>query len=146
MDNTNTPMKTTWNGGKSGGGKLQALGLETNIAIPVALGGTGSGADPKSLLVGAAAACYTMTLASLLEAKNLPIIELTVDSVVLDGKEIQLQIEHSIHAHLADGATEGQINIANSLFGTADRACAVGNMLKAAGWQIVVRGEVASES
>lgn len=70
MADLKTNLKTVWDGNTKGNGRIKANFLETNIAIPESLGGSGEGAEPKELLITSAAACYTMTLVTMLETRK----------------------------------------------------------------------------
>ncbi|WP_144529284.1 OsmC family protein [Peribacillus simplex] len=54
--------------------------LDTKIAIPTSLGGSGNGANPKEVLVASVTTCYAATLTFVLESRKLPVAELTVNS------------------------------------------------------------------
>ena len=145
MKNPKTTLKTVWDGTVSGQGNIKAGYLDTNIAIPAPVGGSGEGADPKELLVSAAAACYTMTLVTILETRQLRVARLTMDSEATDSKEEGFKIVHQPHLVLPADASEEQIQLANRAFGTADKGCGVGNMLKKADVQIDIDGKVSLE-
>ncbi|AZV59450.1 OsmC family protein [Peribacillus frigoritolerans] len=142
MADLKTNLKTVWYGNTKGNGKIQTNNLETNIAIPEALGGSGEGAEPKGLLVSSAVACYTMTLVAILEARKLPVAGLTMDSEASNSKEEGFKIIHYPHIILSANATEDQIQLANRAIMAADKGCAVGNMLKKADVQIEIKGKV----
>jgi lipoyl-dependent peroxiredoxin len=135
-------LKTVWNGNTKGTGIIKANYLETKIAIPELLGGSGEGTEPKELLVTSAVACYTMTLAAMLETRKLPVAGLTMDSEATNSKEEGFKIIHYPHIILSADATEEQIQSANRAIVAADKGCAVGNMLKKADVQIGVEGKV----
>ncbi|WP_080848253.1 OsmC family protein [Cytobacillus gottheilii] len=135
-------LKIVWNGDSKGNGSLKAGNLETNVAIPESLGGSGEGAGPKELLISSAASCFTLTLVAMLEARKLPVSGLTVDSESSLSKEEGLKITHYPHITMSAEATEEQVQAAQRTFVSADKACAVGNLLKAANAQIDIEGKV----
>ncbi|RAS91021.1 hypothetical protein A3863_07270 (plasmid) [Priestia endophytica] len=135
-------LKTVWHGNTKGNGSIQVSDYETNIAIPTSMGGSGEGAEPKGLLVTSAAACYTMTLVSMLETRKLPVAGFTMDSEVSNSKEEGFKIKHYPHITLSADATEDQIQSVNRAILSADKACAIGNMLKKADVQIDIEGKV----
>jgi lipoyl-dependent peroxiredoxin len=139
-------LKTVWNGNTKGNGRIQANYLETKIAIPEFLGGSGEGAEPKELLVTSAAACYTMTLVAMLETRKLPVAGLTMDSEATNSKEEGFKILHYPHIILSADATEEQIQSAYRAISAADKGCAVGNMLKKADTQLDIVGKVSVQS
>ncbi|MFP7159432.1 OsmC family protein [Priestia aryabhattai] len=142
MSDLKTNLKTVWYGNTKGNGRIQVNDLETNIAIPESLGGSGEGAEPKGLLVSSAIACYTMTLVAMLEARKLPVAEFVMDSEASNSKEERFKITHYPHIILSADATEDQIQAANRAIVAADKGCAVGNMLKKADVQIEIKGKV----
>ena len=73
-------VHAVWNGGVTGNGSLKAEYLDTKIAIPTSLGGSGNGANPKEVLVASVTTCYTAKLTFVLENGKLPIVELIVNS------------------------------------------------------------------
>lgn len=63
-------MTSTWEGGFKGEGKITGEGWSVGIGIPADLGGSGAGADPKSLFTAATQACFTATLRAITENKK----------------------------------------------------------------------------
>ncbi len=125
-----------------GRGEIEADSFAAPIAIPDSLGGSGEGTDPKTLLLSSAASCYLLTLVAILQNRKLPVAGLTLASQVSEIEEAGLTIEHQVRAALPSGATDEQVQAANSAFEAADRACAIGNILKKAGAQISIGGLV----
>lgn len=60
-------MDLKWEDGRNGSGILQAAKLKSEISIPQEMGGPGIGTNPDEMLLGAAATCYLITFATLLE-------------------------------------------------------------------------------
>lgn len=56
-----------WSGGRNAVGDLTAQRLQTQISIPPEMDGPGIGTNPDEMLLGAAATCYLITLAAMLE-------------------------------------------------------------------------------
>ncbi|MDN4493230.1 OsmC family protein [Ureibacillus aquaedulcis] len=139
-------IKTVWNGDVKGNGTIQGSGFETKIEIPVEFGGNGEGAEPKGLLLTSAASCYTMTLVAMIEARKLPVDQYTMDSEISYSKEEGFKIVHHPQMVLAAGATEEQVQLANRAFLAADKACAIGNLLKKADVGIDIEGKVSIAS
>ncbi|WP_054860583.1 OsmC family protein [Gracilibacillus sp. JCM 18860] len=135
-------IKMVWNGNTKGNGKIQGENLKTDIAIPQSLGGSGEGTDPKELLLASAATCYATTLVYMLETKDLPVIEFTMKSKANVSREDGIQIIHQPHIVLSSEATEKQSQAADRAFISADKSCAVGNILKKADAQITIEGKV----
>lgn len=96
-----------WDGGVTGNGTLKAEYLDTKIAIPTSLGGSGNGANPKEILVASVTTCYAATLTFVLESRKLPVAELTVNSEAISDNEFK--ITHYPNIVLSAEATEEQI-------------------------------------
>lgn len=60
-----------WPGGRNEVGSLTAQRLETKISIPPEMDGPGIGSNPDEMLLGAAATCYIITLAAMLERSQI---------------------------------------------------------------------------
>ncbi|MEK3964658.1 OsmC family protein [Paenibacillus sp. FSL H7-0323] len=73
-------LNAVWNGGRNSDGTIEAGQLKTRISIPKEMGGPGVGTNPDEMLLGAAATCYLITLAALLERAGLTTSELTLTS------------------------------------------------------------------
>src|SRR5690349_16770146 len=104
MANTKINTNAVWNGGVKGDGVLKAEFLDTNIAIPTELGGSGNGANPKEILVSSVTTCYTAVLVFMLENRKLPVAELTVDSEA-NISDDEFKITHQPHIVLTADAT-----------------------------------------
>ncbi|MBX6352809.1 MAG: OsmC family protein [Thermoflavifilum sp.] len=73
-------MDAQWSGGRLGHGKLTGESLSTKLSIPVNLGGPGIGTNPEELLLGAAAGCYLITLATLYANREVPVVQIELES------------------------------------------------------------------
>ncbi|MCG7376704.1 OsmC family protein [Paenibacillus sp. ACRSA] len=73
-------LKAVWNGGRNSEGHIDAGGLKSVISIPQEMGGPGTGTNPDEMLLGAAATCYVITLAAMLERSDITPHELTLES------------------------------------------------------------------
>lgn len=71
-------MDLKWNKGRNGSGILQTSKLKTEISIPQEMGGPGVGTNPDEMLLGAAATCYLITFATLLENAKIQLEDLTL--------------------------------------------------------------------
>ncbi|WP_338787213.1 OsmC family protein [Metabacillus sp. FJAT-53654] len=146
MSESKTNLKTVWYGNTKGNGRMESNNFETSIAIPESLGGIGEGAEPKGLIVSSAAACYSMTLVAMLEARKLNVTGLTMNTEATNSKEEGFKITHYPKVILSVDATKDQIESANRTIQAADKACAIGNMLKKADVQIMIEGKVSLAS
>jgi osmotically inducible protein OsmC len=134
-------VNAIWDGGVTGNGTLKAEYLDTKIAIPTSLGGSGNGANPKEVLVASATTCYTAILTSVLENKKLPVAELTVNSAA-EISENEFTIIHFPEIVLSADASDEQVQTAERATEEAEKECEVGNILKKADVEIKVRGKV----
>ncbi|WP_145048310.1 OsmC family protein [Paenibacillus xylanexedens] len=73
-------LKAVWNGGRNSEGHIDAGGLKSVVSIPQEMGGPGTGTNPDEMLLGAAATCYVITLAAMLERSDITPHELTLES------------------------------------------------------------------
>lgn len=140
-----TEMKTTvdviWKDGAIGQGELTSTYLNTKIAIPKTLGGSGEGANPKELLVSSAASCYIATLVYMLENRKLPVDSFTMKTEASVSKA-GFKIIHYPIITLTAEATDAQVEATKRAFEGADKGCDIGNLLKVADVSIVVEGTV----
>ena len=135
-------LKTTWAGGGKGEGCITSGTLAVTLALPPQYGGTGAGANPKELLTGAAAACFMMTLATLLEGRRLAAAEMTLVSTVSELEGGALRIGHVLTLVLAAGSTAEQVGKAEALIPLAEERCPVEQLLKGGGVQFSTTGTV----
>jgi peroxiredoxin-like protein len=73
-------LQGSWSGGRLGVGTVATGGLTAQVSIPAEMGGPGVGTNPDELLLAAAANCYLITLASVLDNRRLPVRRLTLAS------------------------------------------------------------------
>src|SRR4051794_31545434 len=69
-----------WRGGLGGRGQLVTAEGVLPVAAPRGLGGAGNAHDPEELLLAAAATCFLITLAAVLERQNLAYTALSIKS------------------------------------------------------------------
>lgn len=141
MSNLNVTANANWTGGLKGHGTIKSDYLNSNIAIPAGLGGSGNGAHPKEVLISSATTCYTAVLAYLLDTKKVPVAEITVKSDATIAGDAYT-ITHYPEVILAADATEEHATAARELTDEADKNCDVGNLLKKAGATITVEAKV----
>ena len=73
-------LTADWPGNRNDVGQIETGELKTKISIPDAMDGPGVGTNPDEMLLGAAATCYIITLAAMLERSNIPKVSLTMES------------------------------------------------------------------
>src|SRR6476620_10667048 len=108
-------MKLNWSEGRNGTGSIVANNLNTKISIPREMSGPGVGTNPDEMLVGAAATCYLITLAAMIENRGLPLVDLSLASEGIVNDEGSLKFEKIIHRPqivLAREATPQQVEMA----------------------------------
>ncbi|PPQ50034.1 hypothetical protein C5G87_04055 [Paenibacillus peoriae] len=122
-------LKADWNGGRNSDGRIEAGQLRTAISIPAEMGGPGVGTNPDEMLLGAAATCYLITLAAMMERASLPVASLALESEgivdVTNNIFTYRRIVHRPQVQLATDATESQIEQALRLAEQAETSCMI---------------------
>ncbi|WP_230486404.1 SACOL1771 family peroxiredoxin [Paenibacillus polymyxa] len=108
---------------------MEAGQLRTAISIPAEMGGPGVGTNPDEMLLGAAATCYLITLAAMMERASLPVASLALESEgivdVTNNIFTYRRIVHRPQVQLAADATESQIEQALRLAEQAETSCMI---------------------
>ncbi|MBN6189062.1 SACOL1771 family peroxiredoxin [Aneurinibacillus sp. BA2021] len=127
-------LRAVWHGGLQGEGQISVGNLQSEVSVPLVMNGPGVGTNPDEMLVGAAATCYLITLASVLENRKLAVSELTLESegiVVMEGHKPRFhQIIHRPAIVLEQGASEEQLRDAAALAERAEKACMISKALR----------------
>ncbi|WP_108026481.1 SACOL1771 family peroxiredoxin [Melghirimyces profundicolus] len=127
-------LKADWNGGRNSEGVISAGNLNTKISIPKEMGGPGVGTNPDEMLIGAAATCYLITLAAMLERKQIPVEKLSLETEgVVSENRGRLQFEsvtHRPHVVLGAGVTPEQVKEAEAFTEKAEQSCMISNALR----------------
>lgn len=71
-------LDATWNGGRNSTGTIETGNLTHSISIPKEMGGPGIGTNPDEMLLGAAATCFLITYAAMLERAQIAVESLTL--------------------------------------------------------------------
>ncbi|WEZ06846.1 OsmC family protein [Priestia flexa] len=91
-------LNANWPGGRNEVGEIHSGQLKTQISIPPEMDGPGIGTNPDEMLLGAAATCYIITLAAMLERSGISQAALTMDSeAVVDVTKGVFTYEKIIH-------------------------------------------------
>ena len=91
-------LQANWPGGRNEVGTIEAGQLKTNISIPPEMDGPGAGTNPDEMLLGAAATCYIITLAAMLERSGIHQEALTMESeAIVDVTNGVFTYEKIIH-------------------------------------------------
>ncbi|MBD7963657.1 OsmC family protein [Fictibacillus norfolkensis] len=73
-------LNAHWPGGRNATGTIETQNLKTKVSIPPEMDGPGIGTNPDEMLLGAAATCYIITLAAMIERSKIDKINLTMES------------------------------------------------------------------
>ena len=138
----NEGIKLVWNGEVTGDGTIESGQLNTDIAIPTPLGGSGEGANPKDLLVSSAATCYLTTLVSILQNRDIPVEAKEMHSDMEIGEDKSMTIIHQPRLTLSSDAVTEDKAAAEKAMDGANKACFIGKVLKNAGVTIELKPEV----
>lgn len=122
-------LKAVWNGGRNSEGHIDAGGLKTVISIPQEMGGPGTGTNPDEMLLGAAATCYLITLAAMLERSGITPLELTLESEatvdVTNNVFTYERITHKPRIVLRADVTEAERTKAERLAHKSEQSCMI---------------------
>ncbi|MBD1383629.1 OsmC family protein [Metabacillus arenae] len=127
-------LTANWPGLRNDIGDIKAGNLETQVSIPPEMDGPGVGTNPDEMLLGAAATCYIITLAAMMERSNLDKESLTMESIgVVDVTKGVITYKKIIHRPiivLKHNATEKDCNLANKLAQQAEKSCMISRAIK----------------
>ncbi|WP_064092307.1 OsmC family protein [Rossellomorea aquimaris] len=127
-------IETNWPGLRNDVGSLQSPNVHTKISIPKEMDGPGVGTNPDEMLLGAAATCYIITLAAMLERSKIKKSMLTMVSEgiveVEKGVITYKKIIHKPELILEADCTEKNVSTAKKLFYKAEKSCMISRALK----------------
>ncbi|MCM3782752.1 OsmC family protein [Neobacillus mesonae] len=142
-------LNAVWNGGRNSDGTIEAGQLKTQISIPKEMGGPGIGTNPDEMLLGAAATCYLITLAAMLERSAVATSSLTLKSEatvdVTNNIFTYEAIKHSPVITLAKEATPEDMDKATRIAHKAESSCMISRAV-AGNVQITTEPTVLTES
>lgn len=126
--------RATWPGGRNSVGVFDCGALHSDISITTGMGGPGVGTNPDEMLLGAAATCYLMTLAAMLERAGIAVASMALDSDitidVTNGVFACKSITHHPRVALPEGADAKARRKLAELLQAAQRHCMVSNALR----------------
>jgi peroxiredoxin-like protein len=142
-------LKANWPGLRNDVGDIEAGNLKTQISIPPEMDGPGVGTNPDEMLLGAAATCYIITLAAMMERSGLAKENLTMESEgivdVTKGVLTYKKIIHRPQVILKTDATETDIRLAEKLARKAETSCMISRAIQGnVEMELQVRVEVAA--
>lgn len=127
-------LKADWPGGRNDIGTIDAGQLKTEVSIPPEMDGPGIGTNPDEMLLGAAATCYIITLAAMMERSRIEKVALTMNSIgivdVTNGVITYKKIIHKPHIILPENTTKKEIDRVQRLAEKAESSCMISRALK----------------
>lgn len=127
-------LTANWPGLRNDVGTIDAGNLKTEVSIPPEMNGPGIGTNPDEMLLGAAATCYIITLAAMMERSKLEKEALTMASVgvvdVTNGIITYKKIIHKPQIVLKPDATEKDEALAQRLAEKAETSCMISRALQ----------------
>lgn len=127
-------LSAEWPGGRNSSGFIDAGNLKTEISIPREMDGPGVGTNPDEMLLGAAATCYVITLAAMIERAEIPLQEMSLQSEgivdVTNGVFTYKKIIHRPEVQLTQEATEKDGKLLRRLVERAEDNCMISRAIK----------------
>ena len=127
-------LKANWPGLRNDVGTIETGQLITEVSIPPEMDGPGIGTNPDEMLLGAAATCYIITLAAMMERSQLDKVSLTMDSEgivdVTNGVITYVKIIHRPIILLKPNASVQDLTLAEKLANKAEASCMISRALK----------------
>jgi peroxiredoxin-like protein len=127
-------LKANWPGGRNDVGEITAGNLVTKVSIPPEMDGPGVGTNPDEMLLGAAATCYIITLAAMMERSKLEKISLTMESEgivdVTNGVITYKKIIHRPRVVLKADASKRDLQLAQKLAEKAESSCMISRAIQ----------------
>ncbi|MFG6147241.1 OsmC family protein [Halobacillus sp. B23F22_1] len=122
-------LKADWPGGRNEVGYIESDQLKTKISIPKEMDGPNIGTNPDEMLLGAAATCYIISLAAMIERARLPLAHMEMDSEgivdVTNGIFTYQKIIHKPKVFLTKEAGEKQLKRLDQLVKQAESSCMI---------------------
>ncbi|RIJ67987.1 OsmC family protein [Rummeliibacillus sp. POC4] len=127
-------LTASWPGGRNSVGEIASGQLQTKVSIPPEMDGPGVGTNPDEMLLGAAATCYIITLAAMLERANLETSKLTMTSEglvdVTNGVFTYVKITHKPKIVIPSTYTEKQERQVVRLAEKAEKTCMISKAIR----------------
>ncbi|MCL6572566.1 MAG: OsmC family protein [Bacillus sp. (in: Bacteria)] len=122
-------LTANWPGLRNGVGEIEVGNLKSKVSIPPEMDGPGIGTNPDEMLLGAAATCYIITLAAMMERSQLKKENLTMTSEgivdVTRGVITYKKIIHRPHIILKSDATDSDLQLVLNLAKKAEATCMI---------------------
>jgi peroxiredoxin-like protein len=127
-------LKAHWPGGRNDTGSIATKNLKTIVSIPPEMDGPGIGTNPDEMLLGAAATCYIITLAAMIERSKVDKIDLTMESEgfvnVTDGVITYEKITHRPVVTIKQEQLKKFSTLLQKLAIKAEHSCMISRALK----------------
>jgi peroxiredoxin-like protein len=124
-------LTANWPGLRNDVGTIETANLHTKISIPPEMNGPGIGTNPDEMLLGAAATCYIITLAAMLERSKIDKVSLSMTSEgIVDISKGIITYKKIIHRPHLILQTEKDLEFAHKLAKKAESSCMISRALK----------------
>ena len=124
-------LSANWPGLRNDVGTIQTANLHTEISIPPEMDGPGIGTNPDEMLLGAAATCYIITLAAMLERSKIDKESLTMTSEgIVDITNGVITYKKIIHRPYLILSSQEDEATALKLAHKAESSCMISRALK----------------
>ena len=124
-------LTANWPDLRNGVGTIETANLHTKISIPPEMDGPGIGTNPDEMLLGAAATCYIITLAAMLERSKIDKVSLTMTSEgLVDISKSIITYKKIIHRPHLILFSEKDLESAHKLAKKAESSCMISRALK----------------
>lgn len=127
-------LNAHWPGGRNNIGTIETQNLKTKVSIPPEMDGPGIGTNPDEMLLGAAATCYIITLAAMIERSKIDNINLTMESEgyvdVTNGVITYQKIIHRPVVTIKHGTSKNISKLLQKLAIKAEHSCMISRALK----------------
>lgn len=124
-------LTANWPGLRNDVGTIETANLHTKISIPPEMNGPGIGTNPDEMLLGAAATCYIITLAAMLERSKIDKVSLSMTSEgIVDISKGIITYKKIIHRPHLILQTDKDLELAQKLAKKAESSCMISRALK----------------
>jgi peroxiredoxin-like protein len=127
-------LQAHWPGLRNDVGEIAVGNLVTKISIPPEMDGPGVGTNPDEMLLGAAATCYIITLAAMMQRSHLDKKDLLMESEgivdVTNGVFTYKKIIHRPTIILKEDATIEDEKLAQRLAEKAEKSCMISRAIQ----------------
>lgn len=124
-------IKANWPGNRNDVGEIQTANLHTKISIPKEMEGPGIGTNPDEMLLGAAATCYIITLAAMMERSNIAKEQLDMESTaIVDVTNGVFTYKKIIHRPTITLLNNKDVAITKRLALKAEQTCMISKALR----------------